>query len=293
MKSSTNPGSSLPPTNRLVQEMRQHPLVFFYLLTFGWSWAVDVLVLLIFRQPVGSVAEALRVIVPGLIGAPAFPALLMTAFTSGRAGVGRLLRSLVLWRVGWRWYLFALVAFPALLLLSFLLLPGAIASLREPPPLLLLSYIPALLVILLVGGPLFEEPGWRGFALPRLEQRVGPLGGTLLLGVLWGLWHLPLFLFTPGYNGAGTGLVGVSLPFVEFVIGEVALAIIFTWVFNNTRGSLLLTMLLHASANTIIGTVFLTPRGYLSLYLAYWVVAALLIVTTRGRLSSGREFERP
>jgi len=293
MKSSTNPGSLLPPTNRLVQKMRQHPLVFFYLMAFGWSWAVDVLVLSIFRPPVGSVAEALRVIVPGLIGAPAIPALIMTAVTSGRADVGRLLRRCVLWRVGWRWYLFVLVGFPALLLLSFLLLPGAIASLREPPPLLLLSYIPALLVILLVGGPLAEEPAWRGFALPRLEQRAGPLGGTLILGVLWGLWHLPLFLFTKGYNGAGTGFVGVSIPFVEFVIGEVALAVIFTWVFNNTRGSLLLTMLLHASANTIIGTVFLTQRGYLSLYLAYWVVAALLIVTTQGRLSYGREFECP
>ncbi len=128
----------------------------------------------------------------------------------------------------------------------------------RPLPLLAL---PALLVIFLVGGPLAEEPGWRGFALPRLEERFGPLVGTLLLGTLWGLWHLPLFLFTPGYNGAGTGLVGISLPFLAFVIGEVALAVIFTWVFNNTHGSLLLTMLLHASANTAIGTVFPTQIG--------------------------------
>jgi hypothetical protein len=103
--------------------------------------------------------------------------------------------------------------------------------------------------------------------------------------VLWGLWHLPLFLFTPGYNGAGTGLVGIGLPFLEFVLGEVALAVIFTWVFNNTRGSLLLTMLLHASANTVIGTVFPTQVGYLSLYSLYIVGAVLLIAATRGRLS--------
>lgn len=279
-------------TNRLSQHVHQHPLIFFYFLAFGWSWTVDVLFLEAWHQPAGSVADAFRVIVPGLIGAPTFPALIMTAITSGRAGVGRLLRRCVLWRVGWRWYLFVLAGFPAFLLLSFLLPPGAIASLREPPPLLLLSYIPALLVILLVGGPLAEEPAWRGFALPHLEQRAGPLGGTLILGALWGLWHLPLFLFTPGYNGAGTGLVGIGLPFVEFVIGEMALAVIFTWVFNNTGGSLLLTMLLHASVNTIIGTVFLTSRGYLSLYLAYWVIAMLLIVTTRGRLSYEHDFER-
>lgn len=140
-------------------------------------------------------------------------------------------------------------------------------------------------MILLVGGPLAEEPGWRGFALPRLEQQVGPLLGTLILGALWGLWHLPLFLFTPGYNGAGTGFAGIGLPFVSFVIGEVALSVIFTWVFNNTGGSLWLSMLLHASVNTIIGAVLLTQRGYLSLYLIYWVVAVLLMVITQGRLS--------
>src|SRR5262249_19287159 len=155
---------SLPPTNRLVQEMRQHPLVFFYLMAFGWSWAVDVFFLLIFHQPAGSVAQALRVIVPGLIGAPTLPALIMTALSEGRAGIDRLLHRCVLWRISLRWYLFVLVGFPSLLLLSFLLPPGAISATREPPPLLLLSYLPALIVILLVGGPLAEEPAWRGFA---------------------------------------------------------------------------------------------------------------------------------
>jgi membrane protease YdiL (CAAX protease family) len=178
MKTSTNVGPSLPPTNRLAQQMRQHPLVFFSLMAFGWSWAVDVLFLGIFRQSAGSIAEALHVIVPGLIGAPTFPALLMTALTEGRAGMIRLLRRLVLWRVGLRWYLFVLVGFPILLLLSFLLVPGAIASLREP--LLLVSYIPALIVILLVGGPLAEEPAWRGRAKPRLEQRAGPLSAAFV-----------------------------------------------------------------------------------------------------------------
>lgn len=284
METSTHPGPSLPPTNRLRQVMRQHPLVFFYLLTFSLSWVVEFLLLGLWHQPSGSVGEALQSIFPALIGGPILPAFLMTALIEGRAGMGRLVRRCVLWRVGWQWYLFVLVGFPALILLSLLAPPGAITATRLPAPLLVLSYLPAFLIIFLVGGPLVEEPGWRGFALPRLEQRFGPLWGTLLLGALWGLWHLPLFLFTPGYNGAGTGFVGISLPFVEFVIGEMALAVIFTWVFHNTHGSLLLTMLLHASTNTVIGTVFATQRGYLSLYLAYIVMAALLIVATRGRL---------
>lgn len=285
MARSPNPGPARPASNRLARVMCQRPLVWFYLLAFGWAWVLELFILGIWHPPLGSFGDALRIIIPTLIGGPTLPAFLMTAVTEGRAGMGRLLRRYVLWRVGWRWYLVVLIGFPALLLLSLLALPGAITGFRERVPLLVLSYLPALVVIFLVGGPLVEEPGWRGFALPRLEQRAGLLVGTLLLGALWGLWHLPLFLFAPGYNGAGTGWVGISLPFLTFVIGEVALAVIFTWVFNNTHGSLLMTMLLHASANTVIGTVFPTQAGYLSLYSVYILVAVLLIAATRGRLS--------
>ena len=139
------------------------------------------------------------------------------------------------------------------------------------------------------------EPGWRGFALPRWQQRSGPLVGTLILGVLCGLWSLPLFLI-PGYNGAGTGFVGIGIPFIEFVIGITALAFIFTWVFNNTRGSLLLVMLLHASFdtafNTFLSRLFPSLPGHAlvfqSLYIVLIVVALLIILATRGRLSYQR-----
>jgi membrane protease YdiL (CAAX protease family) len=288
MQPSPHRGPSRTLTNRLVQVMRQHPLVCFYLMAFGWTWLVDLLILSLWHQPSGEVGDALRIIIPAVIGAPTYPAFLMTALTEGRAGMGRLLRRYVLWRVGVRWYLFVLIGFPALILLSLLVPPGGIVALREPVPALVLSYLPVFIVIFLVAGPLPEEAGWRGFALPRLEQRLGPLGGTLLLGLLWGLWHFPLFLFIPGFNGAGTGFVGISLPFVEFVIGTVALAVIFTWVFNNTHGSLLLTMLLHTSENTVFGMVFETQVGYLSVYLVYIVMAVLITIATRGHLSYER-----
>jgi hypothetical protein len=110
-----------------------------------------------------------------------------------------------------------------------------------------------------------------------------------MLGVLWGLWHLPLFLFVPGYNGAGTGVVGILIPFLAFVIVVIAFTVVFTWVFNNTRGSILLAILLHASINTapsmlllLFPSLTLTPLFGLSTLLA-WVIAA-----TRGRLSYQR-----
>ena len=119
--------------------------------------------------------------------------------------------------------------------------------------------------------------------------------GTLLLGVLWGLWHLPLFLLIPGYNGAGTSFVGILIPFVAFVISVIGMAVLFTWVFNNTRGSILLAILLHASINTAPAMLLLlfpslkvTVLFSLSLLLVWIVVGVLIIAATRGRLSYQR-----
>jgi membrane protease YdiL (CAAX protease family) len=106
------------------------------------------------------------------------------------------------------------------------------------------------ILTLLTGGPLFEEPGWRGFALPRLQDRYGPLVGTLILGLLWAVWHLP-FYFIPGWADLNGGLSLASLS--VFGLSALAIAIILTWVFDHTRGSLLLAMLVHASLNTFRG----------------------------------------
>ncbi len=200
----------------------------------------------------------------------------------------------MLGRVGFPWYLFVLIGFPALILLSLLVLPGAIAAFRAPAPGFVIGYLVSYGLIFILGGPLGEEPGWRGFALPRWQQRSGPLVGTLILGVLLGLWRLPLFLI-PGYDGAGTGFVGISIPFIEFVIGITAMAVIVTWVYNNTRGSLLLAMLLitslYAAFNEFVRLFPSLPGHspvFQSLYIVLVVVALLIILATRGRLSYQR-----
>jgi membrane protease YdiL (CAAX protease family) len=302
MKTSNSPGQSMAPANRLSQVMRRHPLFFFYLMAYAFSWLAWLpLVLSQEGRPLSSFHTTLIWVIIVTISStlaafgPTLSAFIMTGITEGKSGIGCLLRRYVLWRVGFQWYLFVLIGIPALILLSILVLPGAIAAFRAPAPGFVITYLVSYVVIFILGGPLGEEPGWRGFALPRWQQRSGPLVGTLFLGVLWGLWHLPLFL-TPGYNGAGTGFVGISIPFIEFVIGITALAVIFTWVFNNTRGSLLLVMLLHASFNTAFNTFLLRlfpslpghSPVFQSLYIVLIVVALLIILATRGRLSYQR-----
>jgi uncharacterized protein len=144
---------------------------------------------------------------------PTLAALIMTAVTEGSTGVARLLARLVLWRVGIQWYVFALLGIPLIMLL------GTVAYSRDLPnlaalgaPSYLLSYLTTYILVLVLGGPLFEEPGWRGFALPRIERLHGPLLASLILGVLWALWHLPEFLVPLwAASSGGGGIKGITL----------------------------------------------------------------------------------
>jgi membrane protease YdiL (CAAX protease family) len=271
--------------------LARHPLVFFFIIAYAGSWLVWMpLVLsergtafLPFNSPL--LAAAFPV---GIFLGPFLSAFAMTGATEGRAGVGRLLRRFVLWRVGLRWYLFALLGVPALFVLSVIVLPGGLASfqgqgLASLAPLPLLSLF---VYVFFLGGPLGEEPGWRGFALPRLQRLHGPLVGSLILGPLWAFWHLPIF-WVPSWNFPPT-----LLNIVLYVISAISFTIVMTWVFNNTKGSLLIAVLMHASFNTtflILNMLF--PAAIVTNYgstvpsvIGYGAVALLVIALTRGRL---------
>src|SRR5215208_1009215 len=276
--------------------LARHPLVFFFIIAYAGTWLLELPYvlsedgsgLLPFSSPV------LQWMMPvSIFMGPFLAAFVMTGVTEGRAGVGRFLRRFVLWRVGLGWYLFVLVGVPAILVLSVIVLPGALASFQglatlAPLPLLFLAVYAFLL------GPLGEEPGWRGFALPRLQSLHGPLVGSLILGVLWGLWHLPLF-FTP-WNTLTTFNV------VMFVLATTCLAIMYTWVFNNTKGSLLIAILIHWSfdvATVPVATLFPAPiideYGLLVILPGFGALAVVLVALTRGRLGyqNYRQEEEP
>jgi uncharacterized protein len=146
----------------------------------------------------------------------------------------------------------------------------------------------AIFVVFFMGGPLAEEPGWRGFALPRLQRRYGPLQGTLLLGVLWACWHLPHFLTPAQHGGPGTGFATFAANFPIFVLLATALAIIFTWVFNHTEGSLLIAILMHTSVNAnLLPVLFPAPlvtKIDLFAVIGFAVPALLIVILTRGGL---------
>ena len=173
----------------------------------------------------------------------------MTTVTEGRPGIARLLRRMVCWRVGIRWYVFALVGLPVTMVLATFIRPGASESLDISAERFFLDYLRAFISMVLIGGPLFEEPGWTGFAQPRLQRLCGPLIGGLILGSLWALWHLPGFLI-PSQDVTDIPPRGTVLDFVVFALALMGLRLIIVWVVNNTRNSVLMAIVVHASWNT-------------------------------------------
>src|SRR5262249_30397570 len=153
------------------------------------------------------------------------------------------------WRVGVQWYLVAVIGVAVLMFLSFVVVPGALANFVAPDWSLVPLWLSSFFVVLFLppAGPLLEEGGWRGFALPRLQRLYGPVVGTFILGVLWGLWHLQLFLGPLAMTSPDATFVSVVISFVLFTIGVTAVSVVMTWIFNNSGGSVLLAVLAHAA----------------------------------------------
>jgi membrane protease YdiL (CAAX protease family) len=280
--------STSSPRN-LQQMMRQHPLFSFFLLAYAFSWILSIPFILSQWNILPNVQPYQIFFIIKSFG-PALAAYIMCRVTEGQAG-WQYLRSLIRqWRVGWQWYLVILLGVPALMLLGIAVLPGAVASFSGVPPNFLISYLISFILIFFGGGPLGEEPGWRGFALPRLQSRYGALRANLLLGILWTCWHLPDFLTVAQKGGPGADLSILFSGFLVFLLEVMALTFIFTWVFNHTGGSVFIAILLHTSYNTFGNAVQpLFPASIvtttdLPFVIAVVVPALLILILTRGRL---------
>jgi membrane protease YdiL (CAAX protease family) len=221
-----------------------------------------------------------------LIGvfAPGLVAVALTAWDEGGRAVGALLRRILRWRVGLRFYAFALLLMPLTKLTVAIVhraLVGAWPQFGETRPLLLV-----LATILSTIGQAGEEVGWRGYLLPRLTERTGLVAASLVVGAIWAAWHLPLF-FAPGADTNGQSFPLYALQVTAY---SVALA----WLYWRTGGSLLLTMFMHAAFNNMKDIV---PSGGIrggSLFtldatlvfrltvVLLWAVGVLLLIRMRG-----------
>ena len=165
--------------------------------------------------------------------APAISALILVLYRHGVAGVGRFLSRLLLWRASLYWYGLILIVAPLVFYMAALFKEGTYPTLF--PFVTIQAYLLALL-LMVFKGPV-EEIGWRGLALPLLQRRMAPIWAGLVIGVVWGLWHLPAFLLS--------GTVYNSWSVVPFFVGTVALSIIMAPLFNSSHGSIFVAALFH------------------------------------------------
>ncbi len=210
------------------------------------------------------------------------PAWMFFLVGSRNAGVRSLLHSLITWRTGLIWWLAAL----GLLGSSYLMAYGILSVFGQTMPAFprnetittLLRLVPfVFLSTFLYGGPMGEESGWRGFALPRLQQRFDPLTSSLILGAIWGVWHFPLHL-QGFYDNAQVFSSNLIFGLVMRVGFGVALGIIFTWLFNRSHGNLLLMVVLHTATN--LSTGWLIPVGA-DVYVGTILLAIALAIVDR------------
>ncbi len=258
---------------------KRHSLVIGVILMFLFTWPIDL-----------ANSGALPFQVPFAIAVTVgwgfiFASLIMTGLTLGRDAVIALLKRFLIWRVGWKWYLVAFLLYPAIFVSAVLLnavfmqtpidfntvtahkIFGVSAN-------LLMFILPFFIFDALANG---EEMGWRGYVLPRLQAKHSALVSSLILGVIWGLWHIPKFL-APG---------NTSL-FALFMVKTLAEAVLYTWLYNNAKGSLLLTTIFHAAGNTagvflpMANTVSGSNMGVLIIAIAIEILAAIVVTVTAG-----------
>ena len=259
---------------------RSHQVALFLLLTLGFSWSV---------YGIEFISDSS--LPPLAVYGPVIAAAIVTWITGGN--VRRWVRQLVIWRIGGRWYLIVLVGFPIVFVGGSTAIYVALTGDTDGfAPGVLPERMWIVLIFLafqILTAGLGEELGWRGFALPRLQDRYNALIASLIIGFFWALWHFPLFFQPDSYQA--------QMGPVIYLIDGFALSILFTWVYNSTGGSVLMAALLHGVYNT---TLVLYPyEGELDIaefpYLlgvsrtALMVVIAVLIVAVYGQKLTTRE----
>jgi membrane protease YdiL (CAAX protease family) len=230
----------------MIKFVRDHSLQSFFILTFVLSWAIWIPMAMNYYDAFPIKMDPGFVMVFRLFGTlgPAVAAIVISLLIGGRQAVGALLGQIGRWRVHWKWYAAAALGFPALALITagiYGLIPG-----MQPIPTTGVT-IGSLIVVMVIMtiSVLGEEIGWRGFALPRMQQRWTALNSSLLLGTIWAAWHLPFWTVLGEQDTFGLWYWLMSWAFVT------AGSIYITWFMNNTGNSLLMVLLFHWCYNVL------------------------------------------
>jgi uncharacterized protein len=242
----------------LLSVVKRHPLITFFVLAYAISWGF---------LPIESVRF--------MPGGPFIAALIVIPLTQGWAGLRELGSRMIRWRVRWYWYVVAVGLPLAVVMLTAGLnvaLGASAPSLAQYGSVITVLMVFAIRLINPGDGALGEEPGWRGFALPGLQgSGLSPLVSTLILGVLVAGWHVPILFLEEG---------SLQTPIVVgFLLGTVAVTFWYSWLFNHTGGSVLITLIAHATQGTItIGGLWSAGADLVQANLLMGIVASAVAI---------------
>lgn len=274
--------------------VKRYPLIAFFILAYLITWSLQLSAIFLAAQNGMSLSnetnfiyfvEALKSQLPPeqvityilfTLGAgPLFSALIISWILDGKNGILEIWKQCTKWKIEPKWYLIVL-GLP--ILLSLVSLGIGLLSVsgkwEYSPKLPLASFLPFFLYMLVFTG-VTEEPGWRGFALPRLQSRYNAEKSSWILGILWGVWHFPFIIY---YNYA-LGFAPLLFSLLGLTLGIVGWTIVNTWVYNNTQ-SVFLMILLHGWGNTVHSYLILSSNNYTAqaLYsILPWLIAVILL----------------
>jgi membrane protease YdiL (CAAX protease family) len=232
--------------------VKKKPLAAYFIFTFAITWSA------IFYVPFFAYFG------------PTFSAIIVTSMLEGWSGIRRLIGRTFKWRVGLQWYLFVFFSTAVLGLVSI----GLYITLFEKSHALTFSIIP----LLLISG-FREEYGWRGFALPRLLKKYNALTASIILGIIHATWH-----FTP------ISLINNTPKLLLFIIGVIPLTVFFTWIYNNTKGTMLLPILFHMILDVTIYILNITSvKSLFLIYISLNWILVIIIVLIYGPTNLSRE----
>lgn len=258
--------------------MDRRGVIIFYLLTYTFAWGLSVLFLIF---PTWMSLHFGRVtlwnpVIFAAVWTPTIWAFMLAFALDGVAGLRDLLIRVLRWRLKLRWYLVSTVGVASLALAARFI--HAYANHSPIPTLFDFASWPALTwyglsMLVIDPGPIGEDPGWRGYALPRMLQRFNPAVASVLLGTAWAVWHLPAFLFS--------GMPQATLSVGWFLLAIVSLTVLMSWVAINTRGAVIPAILMHWAFNRFAD---LDGLGAMYEAITFAATMGIVVAATRGRL---------
>lgn len=263
---------------RIWKENRQ--LVSFFALTYLISWVLWIL---------SEVLDSPFLLVLGRYG-PLAATLIVVPIHHGWSGLKGLFKRFRVWKVALIWYGFCFLATALIAMTAIRVnqcLTGITPIYNDPGQWYLVFPVFTYVMLFSVLG---EETGWRGFALPKLQSKCSALTSGVIIGGVWGVWHLPLFFMEGDFHG--------SIPFGLFIVQDIALSILMTWLYNNTKGSLLIAHLFHTASNVTIGLLPVLPldtngdMGTLYLTVAILIVFTSAVVAINGPANLSRKHKK-